>query len=259
MFKLRVVIALMISSSVAAAQEVKPVGSAPLLHSPTTLPIVFTESISAGIAQAGEPVLAKTTQAVRLANGVVIPSGARVAGHVLAADAYTYDKTPYAHQRPSTLSIHFDSVQVAGSPVPVNVSVRAMADPITSWGAREPKSSDLDPLNTVTQIGGDQLTPSQSEVVSPDGEVVAYNKLGGVYAHLIANGNCDGSSSEVSVSIYSASACGLYGFAEVSARDMGSAANPSTLTLASTHTSPRIWKNSTALLEVLPDQPIAAH
>ena len=28
--------------------------------------------------------------------------------------------------------------------------------------------------------------------VGPDGDVVAYNRHGGVYAHLISNGHCDG-------------------------------------------------------------------
>ncbi len=97
---------------------------------------------------------------------------------------------------------------------PLKVMVRAMADPLTSWGAREPKSSDLDSLGTVTQIGGDQLVPSQVEVVNMDGDVVAYNRRNGVYAHLIAHRDCDGSDNEVSVGIYSPSACGLYGFTQ---------------------------------------------
>jgi hypothetical protein len=109
----------------------------------------------------------------------------------------------------------------------------------------------MDPDETVTQIGGDQLTPSRSEVINRDGDVVAYNKRGGVFAHLIANGRCDASDSEVSVDIYSASACGLYGFTNVSAAELGSPANPSTVTLVSTRTSPKVWKYSTALLEVV--------
>jgi hypothetical protein len=79
-----------------------------------------------------------------------------------------------------------------------------------------------------------------------------------VYAHLIANGGCDGSDVEVSMGVYSATACGMYGFNRVSATEMGSQAQPSTLTLVSTHVSPKIWKDSTALLEVLPSQQNAA-
>jgi hypothetical protein len=188
----------------------------------------------------------------KLATGEVIPAGTEVVGHVAAASAFVYDKTPYAKQKESVLAIHFDTVRIAGHDVPLNVTVRAMADPLTSWDARKPKSSDLDSLGTMTQIGGDQLVPSQDEVVDQSGDVVAYNRRNGVYAHLIAHAGCDGGSTEVSVGIYSASACGLYGFTGVSAREIGSLSSPSTLSLVSTHTSPKVWRQSTALLEVLP-------
>jgi hypothetical protein len=244
---------LVFSSTLALAQS----GAVPASIQPqvsTTLPIVFTKTVSADRSHAGDRVTARTEQAARLANGTVIPSGTEIVGHVVAATPFVYDRTPYAHQGQSRLTIHFDSLKLAGAAIPLNVTVRAMADPIASWNAREPGPSDMDPLETVTQIGGDQLVRWQAEVVSRDGDVVAYNKRGGVYAHLIAKGGCDSSSVEVSVGIYSASACGLYGFANVSAAEVGSASNPSTLTLASTRTSPTVWKHSTALLEVVADQ-----
>lgn len=253
----RIIISLFAISTTALAQSAAATSSAALV-APTTLPVVFTKTISADHSHIGDAVEAKTSQSISLADGTIIPSGARIIGHVVAANRFTFDKTPYAVQKASTLSIRFDSVQIAGSSLPLNVTVRAMADPLTSWGAREPKSTDLDTLSTVTQVGGDQLTPSQSEVVNMDGDVVAYNKRGGVYAHLVPSGHCDGSSVEVSVGIYSASACGLYGFTNVSAEETGSARNPSTLSLVSSRVSPKVWKNSTALLEVLPDQTVAA-
>jgi hypothetical protein len=222
-------------------------------YSRTTLPITFTKTVSADRARVGDAIYAKTTQAARLASGELIPAGTEVAGHVAVATAFVYDRTPYATQKESALEIQFDSLHVAGHDLPLKVTVRAMADPLTSWGAREPKSSDLDPLSTVTQIGGDELTPSQAEVVNRNGDVVAYNRRNGVYAHLIAHANCDGSTNEVSMDIYSASACGLYGFTGVTAREIGSTASPSRLSLTSTHASPKIWRHSTALLEMLPD------
>ncbi|CAN5499917.1 hypothetical protein BH10ACI4_BH10ACI4_35620 [soil metagenome] len=218
-----------------------------------TLPIVFTKTVGADHARAGDAIYARTTQAAKLANGELIPAGTVVVGHVAVANAFVYDKTPYATQQESILAIHFDSLRIAGHELPLKVRVRAMADPLTSWGAREPKSSDLDSVGTVTQIGGDQLVPSQDEVVNRDGDVVAYNRRDGVYAHLIAHGSCDSSTNEVSVGIYSPSACGLYGFNNVVARETGSASSPSTLSLVSTRTSPKVWRNTTALLELLPE------
>jgi len=245
---LRPLIALAFASSVALAQN-------PTLTAPATLPVTFTKTISANQAKPGDIVEAKTFQRVQLPGGGSIPSGVRVVGHVVSANGFTYDKTPYAHQKASTLSIHFDSIQMNGQAVPLNVTVRAIANPIATWDAEKPQtSSDNDPLATRVQIGGDQLIPSQSEVRNMDGDVVAYNKRDGVYAHLIARGDCDGSDVEVSVGIFSASACGAYGFASVNLAEHGTAAQPSTLTLVSTHGSPEIWKHTTALLEVIPQQ-----
>jgi hypothetical protein len=247
-----VLVTLLLSSSVVLAQGASSGPASMPLQFPTTLPVVFTKTVSASGSHAGDMVLAKTSQSVQLANGRILPIGAKVVGHITAANAFVYDQTPYAHQKPSILSIHFDSVEVDGEALPLNVTVRAMADPLTSSAAREPGPSDLDPSETVTQIGGDELTPSESKVVNRDGDVVAYNKHGGVYAHLISNGRCDSSDVEVSMGIYSASACGLYGFTNVAATEFGSESTPSTLTLVSSKTSPKVWKHSTALLEVLP-------
>lgn len=251
MVNAKLVLALLVASSAAVAQTAHPPVS---LDPPTTLPIVFTKSVSAKGSRTGDSFMAKTTQAIRLADGEVIPSGARITGHVVTATPFVYDATPYARQKTSVLSLHFDSIEIGGRAVPLSVTVRAMADPITSEDARTPINHDIDPSGATTQIGGDQRYPWNAPVTNEDGDVVAYSRHGGVYAHLIASGGCDGSSVEVSVGIYSASACGLYGYDQISAEEMGSALHPSTLTLISTHVSPKVWKNSTALLEVLPDR-----
>jgi hypothetical protein len=240
----RLFAATVLVSSAAFAQ----VASAASLAPQTVLPIVFTQTVSAAQAHAGDVVLAKTTQTIRLANGTTVPAGAKVTGHVVAASAFHYDSTPYAKQRPAQLAIQFDTLQTSSMKLPLHVTVRALASPIATNDASSPKSTDLDSLATTTQIGGDQLTPSQTEVRDRSGDVVAYNHRDGVYAHLIANGTCDGSGSEVSVGIFSASACGLYGFGPVAL-----AGAPGQLALASTHGSPEIWKHSMALLEVLPE------
>ena len=224
------------------------------LAAPSTLPVTFTKAVSANRAKPGDPVEAKTIQRVQLPGGGLIPSGSRVVGHVVGANGFTYDKMPYAHQQPSSLSIHFDSVQMNGEAIPLNVTVRAIASPIATWNAQSPKATDMDSLGTRTQIGGDLLVPSQAEVRNVDDDIVAYNKKNGVYAHLIAHDGCDGSDVEVSVAIFSASACGAYGFGNVSVAEHGSSATPSTLILVSTHGSPELWKHTTALLEVLPTQ-----
>jgi hypothetical protein len=222
------------------------------LPTKTTLPIVFTQSFDANHVHTGDIVHAKTTQPVSLPNGISLPSGADVTGHVIVAAPFSFDKTPYAAQKQSVLSVRFDTVSSGSVTIPLNVYVRAIADPITSWDARKPGPSDLDPLGTVTQVGGDILVPSQKEVRSPDGDIVGYNRSSGVYAHLIAASGCDGSDTEQPMGLFAASACGLYGFAGTTLQQTGKAGDPSTLVLTSNRSAPKIWKHSTALLEVLP-------
>ncbi|SNT36803.1 hypothetical protein SAMN05421770_10961 [Granulicella rosea] len=221
----------------------------------TTLPIVFTRSVDAGRAHIGDAIAAKTTQAVRLANGHVLPAGSQVLGHVTAGAAFRYDSTPYAKQPQAELAFTFDAVVDHGQQIPLKVVVRAMADPLTASAASESFSSD-DTLATTTQVGGDQVQGSQEEVLSRDGDVVAYRRGSGVYAHLIAaQGNaprgCDASNTEQSVSLFSASACGLYGFTDVSMTDAG---DGGAVVLASRRRSPKIWAHSHALLEVVAAQ-----
>jgi AcrB/AcrD/AcrF family len=164
-------IGLLLSSTAMIAQSKNKTIPAEL-EAPTTLPIVFTKTIVANHSHVGDVVTAKTSQVVLLSNGAVIPSGAKVTGHVVAANGFSYDKTPYARQKVSTLTIKFDSVQVGESTLPLITTVRAMADPISSEQAHFIGATDIDPQGTTTQIGGDEVTPRVSEVVNRDGDVV---------------------------------------------------------------------------------------
>jgi hypothetical protein len=248
---------LLFLTAIAFAQGASPVAPVQSLQPKTTLPIIFTDGLDANHEHIGDVVHAKTTQRIALPRGESLPASAQLAGHVIAASRFVFDKTSYAQQRVSVLAIHFDSVEWKASRLPLDVSVRALADPITSWDARTPGPSDEDPQATVTQIGGDLLTPSQKDVISHDDEVVGYNLRGGIYAHLIASsGNspdgCDASDTEESMGLFSASACGLNGFTDTNLQQTGRAREASTLILVSHRRAPKIWKNSTALLEVLP-------
>lgn len=239
----------------ATAQSGSPVRSS--FAPQTTLPVVFTKTVDANHAKAGDAVFARTLQTVRLADRREVKAGAQVLGHVLTAQGFAYDKAPYAKQKQAVLEVQFDSLTAGqGDVVPLHVSLRAMADSFASTAAYEPRPSDEDSLQSTVQVGGDVVTPSQSEVTNQHGDVVGYNKHGGVYAHLIAStsaagvGQCDGSGTEQSMGTFSASACGLYGFPELNltATSFGPAA--SSFTLVSSRRTPEVHRGSTALLEV---------
>src|ERR1700733_5487286 len=96
----------------------------------TAIPVRFEHSIDTKKAKAGDIVTAKTIQAVALPDGKSIAKGALLVGHFAALDVFHFDQTPYAHQKPSTLSIHFDRLQTGDAAIPVNLSVRAIASTI---------------------------------------------------------------------------------------------------------------------------------
>ncbi|HMH11643.1 MAG TPA: hypothetical protein VK578_00920 [Edaphobacter sp.] len=221
----------------------------------TTIPIIFTKSIDANHVHAGDPIAAKTTQLVILADGHVLPVGSQVVGHVIAGTPFAFDPTPYAKQKQSSLEIQFDAIVDHGDKLPLSVYVRAIADPLSSWDATKPKSTDFDSLSTTTQIGGDLVTPSQSEVRSQEDDVVGYKRREGVFAHLIAAkgsspDGCDASDTEQSMGIFSASACGLYGFPDTTFVRSGRSGTASTILLESRRRPMKIYSKSNALLEV---------
>lgn len=225
------------------------------LPASTTIPVVFTKSLDANHANIGDTVLARTTQNIVLEGGQVIASGAKVTGHVVTGSAFTYDKTPYAKQKDSALGIHFDTLESHGTQYPITVYLRALADPITSWSAVKPRPSDEDPEGVTTQIGGDLVNPHQSEVRTQADDVVGYNKRDGVHAHLIAaQGNspegCDATDTEQAMSLFSASACGLYGFPDTRLVQSGRSAADGIFLLESHKQAPKIYAHSYALLEV---------
>jgi hypothetical protein len=213
----------------------------------TTLPVVFTSTVSASTAHAGERIDARTTAPVRLADGTAIPKGAHVTGHVVEAAAFRFNPAHYAQQAPGALAIRFDSIDVHGAALPLHVAVRALASPVASWATADVQESDIDPEHTTTQVGGDQVTPFEEAVSSAEGSTVGYQHGGYVYAHLLANGSCDASSTEQSMGIFSASACGLYGMQGSTLETEQSANGPVAVLNSDGHTE--IHKNSEALLE----------
>lgn len=235
---------------------------------PVALPIVFTHGVDASKAKAGDLVTAKTMQVVTLADGTVLPKGTTILGHVTVSRPFTFDSTPYAAQNPSVLSIHFDALQTKTAKVPVVIWVRALADSVSSQSAVTPRHVDeeRDVVGYMVQIGGDSFRRDQNLVYSPDGDVVEYNRKHGTFARLLPGGyanryshfDCEGSGvTEESVAIFSADACGLYGFGDEDAylADNGQGEELGTFSLASRHHTVKLYTQSTALLETrsLPD------
>jgi hypothetical protein len=221
-----------------------------VLPQSTAIPVRFEHSIDTKKARPGDEVTAKTIQVVALPSGKNIPKGALLVGHVVALQPFYFDQTPYAHQKPSMLSIHFDKLQTSDDTIPVNLSVRAIANANDSKDAAYPHSTDdTDHVGTMTLIGGTTFSPLDKMIQSKDGDAIGYNRKNGVFARLVAAGSCSGTDTEQSVAIFSPNACGAYGFAGGYLADTGRDGS-GTFTLALHGHSAILYAGSTALLQV---------
>jgi len=223
----------------------------------TALPIRFVRSVDAKTARAGDRVTAKTLQVVILPGGQRLPKGTLLVGHVVNAQPYHFNREPYAHQKPSSISIHFDQIVNGDLSLPINVSVRALANRLLSeWAPRPYYEDETDGAGTRILIGGDEFSPLDKTVRDDGGDVIAYNRKDGVFARLLASDdpasqrrlNCSSTSSEQSVAIFSPTACGLYGFGSVSMPHAGRSGS-GTFTLVSSGYSIKLYAGSTALLQ----------
>jgi len=249
------ILTLGVSANAATAQA----PSQPLPQS-TAIPVRFERSVDAKKAKPGDTVTAKTMQVIVLPGGEAIAKGTAIVGHVVTAQSFQFDSTPYAHQQPSTLSIHFDKLQQGVAGIPINLSVRAMAGAIDSQQATYPHSTDdTDHVGTMTLIGGTSFSPLEKRIQSDDGDAIGYNRKDGVFARLIPTDSsgtgtavrCDGTSTEQSVAIFAPDACGVYGFGGVSMPANGEDGS-GTFTLAVRGRTLKLYAGSTALLQVNP-------
>jgi hypothetical protein len=228
------------------------------LPAATAVPVRFVHTVDATKAKVGDTVTAKTMQVIVLPGGASIDKGTVVFGHVVAVQPFHFDPTPYAHQSPSLISIHFDKLQKGDSVIPVNLSVRAIADMEDSRQASYPHSNvDADPVGMMTLIGGPSYSPLDKMIQSHDGDAIGYKRKGGVFARLIASGSsgpgssihCEATDSEQSLAIFSPDACGVYGFAGDYILENGQDGS-GTFTLAVRGRSEKLYAGSTALLQV---------
>jgi len=221
--------------------------------------VIFTQTLDTAKAKPGEIVTAKTTQVVLLPGGRVLRSGTSLIGHVVESTPFAFNPTPYAVQKPSILSVHFDKIVTSGSTIPVSLSVRAIAGPVASHEASILHYRDeTDSTGTRILVGGNEFSPIESQVLSSSGNVVGYNRNNGVFARLIAGdyegGNavlhCAATESEQSVGIFSATACGAYGLDAASMSNNGINGD-GTFVLESSRETVKLYASSAALLQVV--------
>src|ERR1700683_5610600 len=112
-----------------AAQEPKTNLSLP---PGTTIPVTLTHTLDAAKLKAGDPIIAKTDQRILLANGELIPRGAKLVGSVVEA------QPSISSGGPSELAIKFDALQARDQNFSLHVAIRALASFVDSYSSRSP-------------------------------------------------------------------------------------------------------------------------
>jgi hypothetical protein len=245
----------------------------------TTFPVRFIHSVDAKKARPGDRVIAKTMQVVNLPNGQQLPKGSLVLGHVVEVRPLPSRESQNEQPKRSSISIHFDQILSGAKTLPVNLSVRALANApqseihyqwlphrsrsknfaqsIASYEATYPHALDeTDRPGNMVLISGDEFSPLDKTIRDIDGEVIGYNREQGVFAKLpeavdIATDmrlECAGTDSEQSLAIVSPSVCGTYGLGNVSMLHTGRSGS-GTFTLESPDHSVKLYAGSAALLQ----------
>jgi hypothetical protein len=215
----------------------------------TILPVLLP-SISSKRAKDGDPIKCKLAQDVRLADGTTIHAGTTVLGDVVAITGAG---------RGATLTIKFDALVRQGKSTFIRTNLRALASTLEIEEAQIPVSgpgeSDVYDWLTTQQVGGDSVYGKQGPV-ERGSQVVGESSYRGVFGRALASadGGCRGAvagnDQPQALWVFSADACGLYGFADLEIRHAGRTEPLGEIVLESKRGPVRIRSGSGALLRI---------
>ena len=201
---------LLLAASALVAQDI-PAG--------TVIPVMLQTTLDARKARVGQKIEARVMQDVPLSSQARIRSGAKLVGHVV-------EVVRPNRASGSRIVMSFDRLMTRGSGVPVTTSLRALASMGEVFEARLPTNA-IDDYGTsesdwaTVQIGGDGVFRGAGVVMSYGQVVGKSTDSGQVTAKLIASreGGCRGAVAdndrEQALWLFSASACGAYGFEDL--------------------------------------------
>jgi hypothetical protein len=184
---LRSVLLLLLSALVCVAQQTAPASQAANqseVH--TTIPLQLAKSLDAKKLKAGDQVVAKTSVALR-GNGMTIPIGSRVVGHVTQAQARSKGDAQ------SALGIVFDKIELTGgkefpiqgyiqavgpNPVPEPTLGAGGGGTIAKQGPGDQANNVPGPVSTLGGIKDNNSGPADNQGTSAPGPLLNPNSHG---------------------------------------------------------------------------------
>jgi hypothetical protein len=218
----------------------------------TILPLQLNSSLNSRKARPGQRVTARLMQDVLLPSGAKIPAGAKAIGRVL-------DVVAAGNGSGAKLSLQFDTLEVSKRRIPMATSLRALASMMEVEDAQIPKvgpdhGTPQDAWTTV-QIGGDVVYRGGGPVTNGL-RVVGTPAANGVLVQVASNpaGKCrgalNGNDLPQALWIFSANACGAYGFRDLTIAHAGRTNPAGEITLTSEGHNFDVRRGSGLLLRV---------
>lgn len=150
------------AGNAAASSSANGSGSASASFSP--MHAQLTHSLDSKSARAGQSVDAKTTQTFRTANGVVIPKGSRLMGHVTQVQAHGHG------QANSSLGIVFDQAQMKnGQSVPIRSVIESVSPSASAVAMANAEAQDSMDSGMPAMGGGPSMGPRGGGLVGGGG------------------------------------------------------------------------------------------
>ena len=195
----------------------KPVATLTQPRPGTFFPVQLGRTLRAGKTKPGTEVVARTTQRIPVGEHLFLPRGTQIHGQVVVSEAG--DGTP-VHS--SVLAIRFTAVTYLHQTVPIRARAVAAANFVDVAETFAPATDPSDrgnpsPANwTTQQVGGDQVCRSGwvGPVSNAVMKVVGFADFNGVYSLAKDGTPNDSDPLPLALGVFSASAQGLYGFAE---------------------------------------------
>jgi hypothetical protein len=218
----------------------------------TILPVALKSSLNSRKLKAGQIITARVMQDVPLSPGSTIHAGAQLVGHVIGVQ-------PTNGANGAQISHRFDTLAVSRKRMPITTDLRALASWMDVWDAQLPKTGPdrgtSENAWTTDQIGGEVVYRGGGPVA--DGlRVVGEPTYGGVLVHISAKPGtkCRGETEDndrlQALWVFSSSACGVYGFPDLTIAHAGRSNPVGEITLVSDKRDVNIRSGSGMLLRV---------